>query len=161
MENKRGCKRYINTLKIMNFRNLKIILFPLLFIPLFLSCNSTKSYTGLISENYMIAGVIRRVSPEPWYAINDNGHLPLGISSITEDLEKITVNYNFTATKVNTFSATVDETFASEGYSCGASVGLTHADIYMYQNVDGTIKPVDPTAISSSEGNIWIFGVFL
>lgn len=109
-----------------------------------------------LEEGYSaIAGVIRN-SGEGWGLVQDQGHETLGIESVSEDDEKISIFYS-DKSKVNALSATVDETMASEGYTVGASVGLnvTHLTIYdKEQNV------VDPSEYSNDKGNIWIQGIF-
>ena len=110
-------------------------------------------------ENHEIAATIRRATNGNWFIMNDKGHKPIGVKSVEFDSEKITINYNFTYSKVNTFSVTPDETFSMEGITCGASVGLSKAVIYL-SKVDSTgVNPIDPMTVSSG-GNIWIYGMF-
>ena len=113
-----------------------------------------------VTDKYIIAGVLRRVAPSPWYMINDGGHSPIGIKAVTEDEEKITIEYTFTSTKINSFCVTVDETFAKEGYLVGASVGNHFARIYLSKIENGNVMPIDPSTVSNSLGNLWIYGIF-
>ena len=71
----------------------------------------------------IIAGVIRN-SGNGWEYINDSGHEPLNLTSVSVDANgKIEIDYGFTASKVLSLVATPDETFAGL-YSIGGSVGL-------------------------------------
>lgn len=107
-----------------------------------------------------VACVIRRAGGQPWSAIDDGGHTPVGIRSIVETENAVRVYYDFTAGTIYSFSASVDETMAALGYSVGASVGLEYADVYIYRIESGIVVPVDPRTIDESRGNIWIFGYF-
>jgi hypothetical protein len=80
----------------------------------------------------IVACVIRQpAAGGGWNVINDAGHEPLNVASVTNDTFKITVNYNFTANKVISLVAVPDETFVQSGYSFGASVMTDRADIYI------------------------------
>jgi len=100
----------------------------------------TPTATGVIWKDLettgkyrQLGGVIRNTAGT-WAFINDAGHVPLNLTSISQGSTSIRVNYNKTYTKVVTFSVTPDETYAEIGISAGASVGLGFADIYLYQN---------------------------
>jgi hypothetical protein len=66
--------------------------------------------------------------------ISDSGHIPLGVKAVRELNGDILVDYDFTATRVVSFSVTPDETMATLGYSVGASVGLKTATIRVGQS---------------------------
>ena len=101
-----------------------------------------------------VCGVIRNTG-SGWEQI-DGAHRSINIASVTNDTEKITVNFTFDADYVNTAAVTPDETMISGQYMVGPSVGTDHMDIYIYQN--GTL--INPNNYVSATGNIWIFGLF-
>jgi len=122
----------------------------------------TLSFIGCKKQEPIeVACVIRRVAPNSWYVIDDSGHVPINIKSIAEDHEKITIYYDFHASKVNTFSVTPDETFSRMGLLCGASVGLNKATLFLSKIENGIVVPVDPTTINNKGGNFWIYGLFI
>lgn len=107
-------------------------------------------------ESYSaIAGVIRN-SGQGWDLVQDRGHETLGIKSVSEDDEKISIFYD-DKSKVNALSATIDETMASEGYTVGASVGLNITYLYIYDKDQNLVTPSD---YLNDKGNIWIQGIF-
>lgn len=110
----------------------------------------------------IVACTIRRVSGTVWEALNDSGHAPTGVQSVTiEGANRVRITYDFTASKVVTLMATLDEAFAASTalVRCGASVGLTFADIYFYTSAGGA-TPVDPGTLSTANANVWIYGIF-
>lgn len=76
----------------------------------------------------VIAGVLRN-SGSGWAFLNDSGHQPTNITSVSANSTSITINYGFTGTKVAALLVTPDETFAQDGYFAGASVGLSSSTI--------------------------------
>ena len=85
-----------------------------------------------------IAGVIRN-SGDGWEYINDSGHEPLNLTSVSVDENgRIEIDYGFTASKVLSLVATPDETFAGL-YSIGGSVGLdkTLFNVYALPKIYG------------------------
>ena len=113
-----------------------------------------------IDDQYLLACVIRKSDSGSWYAINDQGHSPIGVDSITEDNVKITIYYDFEASKVHTFNVTPDETFSGLGVTAGASVDLTKVRIYLTQMIEGRLEPIDPTKLINPAGNFWVYGLF-
>lgn len=107
-------------------------------------------------ESEFIGCVIRNTG-DGWYAINDQYHEPIGITSVETTSKCIRVNYP-EKTQVVTFSSTVDETMASQGYTVGASVGESYASICIY---DQNLNLVNPNDYIDSLGNIWVSGYFL
>lgn len=75
---------------------------------------------------FELVGVIRNTG-SGWAFINDANHTPYGFASCTASATNITLTYSKTATKVGTFIAVPDETFAARNLCVGASVGLTSA----------------------------------
>jgi hypothetical protein len=72
--------------------------------------------------------------------IDDNEHDPLGISSISNDNDKIVLNYDFTASRVLSLVITPDETMSKNGIIAGGSVGLALTNIYVYKQYSATAK---------------------
>lgn len=81
----------------------------------------------------LVSGVVRNTGGVSWSYINDSGHQPTGLSTIATTSANITLGFGFTATKVSSFQVTADEAYASLGIRVGASVGLTEARLYLYQ----------------------------
>ena len=96
----------------------------------------------------MVAGAIRK-KDGVWGLIDDEGHTPSGIASVTDRGNDLRISYGFTAKKVVSLVAVPDESYAVLGYSFGASVGLDGATIkimnhrqvnaggYLYYTADG------------------------
>lgn len=120
---------------------------------------STSPGTGV----RFVGGTLRRVSSTSWEVLNDAGHAPVGIASVSiVGGDRLRVTYNFTASKVVTFSVTPDDAFAgiANVLKMGPSVGLSYTDIYLYLGAT-TTTPVDPGALSTPGANLWISGIFL
>jgi len=79
----------------------------------------------------VVAGVIRNDgSPNYWQPIDDSGHAPVNVDSVSTSTTAITVDYtSVAAAKVVTFVVGADDTLAVRGYVAGSSVGLTSAVI--------------------------------
>jgi len=112
-----------------------------------------------ISTQRIVACTLRNTG-SGWFILTDASHSPVGVSSVSVSSTAITLNYSFTATKVNTSAVTVDETFATTPtqYLVGASSGLSSMVIYM--SIAGTPGVVDPTTVVSATGNLWVYGIF-
>jgi len=120
-----------------------------LFICLFVS-------SFAVAQNVEVIGVLRNNSGT-WEAIDNSGHSPVNIESVSATTSGITVNFTFTASKVRTFIVGVDETYAGMGYVCGASAGFDNAIIKCA--VSGTyINHIIDSQVPYS--NLWIYGVF-
>ena len=129
-----------------------LIIVAVILLLSILACSSMAQATDPVQKQ--VCGVIRN-SGSGWEQIG-GAHHSVNISSITNDTQKITVTYSFSADYVNTTAVTVDETMASGGYVVGASVGLTEMRIYIYKN--GVL--INPNNYVNGSGNIWIFGLF-
>lgn len=104
-----------------------------------------------------VAGTLRNTG-SGWFVLSDTDHEPIGVASVSNDTSKITVTLDFTASKVISFVATPDETYAGASIgSIGSSVGLTSIDIYLK---DASGSAVDPSTLTNASGNIWFYGVF-
>lgn len=106
-------------------------------------------------EYSMVAGAIRNEG-DGWKLIQDDAHETIGIYEVDQDDEKIIIKYN-DFSKVNGLTSVADETMASEGYTVGASVGLSETWLFIYDNENNLVKPSEYKNIS---GNIWINGIF-
>ena len=71
-----------------------------------------------------------------WYALDDAGHAPNGISTLVKDGDFLKVNYNFNGLKVGHFSVTTDESFAINNIRVGSSVGTSSSLIRMSSDLD-------------------------
>ena len=90
----------------------------------------------------IIAGVIRN-SGNGWEFLDDTGHNPLNLTTISVDENGyIVVDYGFTAKKVLSLVVAPDETYAGQ-YTCGASVGFDKATIRLFslpKAIGGMVK---------------------
>jgi len=109
----------------------------------------------LESEYCFIGGTIRN-SGDGWYLLDNDGHEPLNILKV-ETTDKNIIIYYTGYSKVISFSVTPDETMGAEGYTVGASVGLDHTIINVYDKDHNLINPYD---YINGGGNIWISGMF-
>lgn len=78
-------------------------------------------------------GVIRQTSGGAgWAFIDDSGHTPIGLTSLTENVNgTLTVTTSFTALDVGTVAITPDEDYAAAGLTVGASV-TDHSQILSF-----------------------------
>lgn len=93
--------------------------------------------TTIATTGPMVAvlGVIRNTGTG-WALINDSGHTPVNIDTVTSDSSTITVTYTgAAASKVGTFLVVPDETLAQQGFTAGASVAAGSATIYLGRTV--------------------------
>lgn len=67
-----------------------------------------------------------------WQPLNDAGHQPSLITSVTTTTDSITVNH-VAGVKVGSVVAVVDETLAAQGYVVGTSVNLDNTVIKLYR----------------------------
>lgn len=104
-----------------------------------------------------LSGTIRH-SASGWYVINDVGHVPTGFGTITTMADRVRVHYAFIPNTVSSFQATTDEGFASAAVRVGASVALTHVDVFFYMGTSQT--PVNPALLTKANANVWLTGWF-
>jgi len=145
--------------------------------------NATTDTFELLDENganvdgtgfsaYTSGGTARQTTG--WFFLDDVGHEPNGFSDIVTlgfgsgPKRTIRMNYNFTATKVGTFSVTNDETLAQDKISAGCSVNADHALMNIYQDLLGTVNHATlqvsapefygnrPTAVNNGDGTITV-----
>ncbi|MBO0358633.1 hypothetical protein J0X19_11810 [Hymenobacter sp. BT186] len=108
-------------------------------------------------DTFEIFGTIRNVGGV-WQVLNDAGHQPLNIDSVSVVNGSSTSGYvRITypaATKVGALLVTPDETCAKSCIHAGASVGLGEAFIYFGKNG----VAIAPNTISNASANFWIYG---
>ncbi|QOP66800.1 minor tail protein [Arthrobacter phage Odyssey395] len=88
---------------------------------------------GDSGKKYRVVAFTLRHNGTTFEALDDAGHTPIGISSVTVGADSITVNFSFTAATVGAASCVPDETLSRLGYQFGASVGLSSMVIYASQ----------------------------
>lgn len=82
----------------------------------------------------VVAGVIRNAGSAGgyWQPINDAGHRPTLIDSVSTSATAITINHStIAATKVVSMIAIPDEVLIDAGFAVGASVGLGATTLYL------------------------------
>ena len=111
-----------------------------------------------LSPSFKIVSVILRNGPNGWHALDSDGHMPIGVSGVSEDSVSVTVHFSFTAELVLGFTTSVDEFFSYNDHLVGgASVGYQTA--YLQFGKPGVSGPVNPSTLSSS-GNVQFIGLF-
>jgi len=88
--------------------------------------------TGTPGSKYrVVAGVLRNAGAvDYWQPINDSGHVPVNIDSVSTSTTVISIDYtSLGAVKVISFVAVPDEAMAKAGFLMGTSVGLSSAQI--------------------------------
>jgi len=105
-----------------------------------------------------IGGTARRRDGNSWELLDDDGHRPEGIRSVEMTGSYVQVNYDFSGTKVTSFTVTPDDAFSSKGVRVGASVGLNYARLFFYMGSSET--PVNPGLLSTSGSAVFIHGLF-
>ena len=88
---------------------------------------------GTDGKTYRVVSCVLRNTGNGWEAVDDKGHIPVGVNRVSETSDGITITYDFIATKVVSLVVTPDETFASMGLFCGSTVGRESATIKVYQ----------------------------
>jgi hypothetical protein len=82
----------------------------------------------------VVLGVLRNTGTG-WEVLDDAGHTPLNIDSVSTSATHITVNYaSMGVTDVGSFTVVPDDALASFGFFAGASVGLEQATITLSQS---------------------------
>lgn len=88
---------------------------------------------GNTGKQHFGIGAIPRCTAGVFSLINDSGHNPLNVSSVTQpDTYTIRVNYAKTASKINSFIAAPDAELSPYGVVCGGDVGLSYANIQAF-----------------------------
>ena len=100
-----------------------------------------------------LAGAIRNTGAG-FALIDDAGHTPIGLTSVTQTSTSITVHYTDPIDQVGAVVIGSDETMADHHVECGASVGLEYVVIRCFR--DGAI--LNPASMTWSGSNLWILG---
>lgn len=128
----------------------------LIIILIFTLLTSSIVYANDTSQTQIqIAGTIRN-NGAGWYVLTTDSHMPLNITNVKTDEDKIIIYHNVDAKKVITFAVTTDETMSAEGYTVGVSGGLDYSYIYVY---DKNHNRINPNNYINGRGNIWIYGI--
>lgn len=99
-----------------------------------------------------VSGIIRcDTATGLWSVLDNSDHVPLHLNYVVASTNKITIGWDFTATRVITLSVSPDEVFAPLGVIAGASVGFSSAVIKVN-------KPISSLCIESA--NFFIYGLF-
>lgn len=81
-------------------------------------------------KNTKIIACVARYLNGEWTLLNNDGHVPLNVKSIeTLSSGSFRIHHNFDAKKALSLVCGVDETYAINGFTCGASVGLSNSVI--------------------------------
>lgn len=92
---------------------------------------------GNTGKQHFAIGAIPRCTAGVFSLLDDAGHTPLNVSSVTQpDAFNIRVNYAKTATKINTFVVGPDDALAPYGVVCGGDVGTSYANILAFAPFD-------------------------
>ena len=105
----------------------------------------------------LVSGALRNAG-SGWEVLQGSAHQPSGISGVVATSTRLEILHPVSAVKVVSLAVTVDEWFAKLGIFTGASVGLDHSYIYMYNWTGAIINPLNLVAPS---GNLWVQGYFL
>jgi hypothetical protein len=120
-----------------------------------LAAGMMQGATGPVSDPGFVSGTIRWVNSTTWVALDDAGHEPLGIESVTVFPSFVRVDYDFTADKVGSCQVTPDESFAQSDVRVGTSVGVDYLDVFYFMPSYGS-TPVPPSLLSKAAANVWI-----
>jgi hypothetical protein len=117
---------------------------------------------------YLQLGGVIRCTNGVWGLINDAGHIPKGITSVSNaNNSGFKINFSITADRVIDFSTSIDETYSASNLciSCGASVGFAHAIILLHKTliVNNILQKSSLTHTEASipSSNIWVKGTLL
>lgn len=137
-------------------KNKEIINFLKLFAISILIFFGALLYDSKSDDFTTIGGVIRNTG-SGWHLIQDEAHQSLNIKDVKDDNRRVIVTFD-EMDKIISVGVTADETMKSEGFSVGASVGISEIHIYIY---DKDNKLVNPRNYVNEYGNIWINGLFI
>ena len=88
-----------------------------------------------------------------WSLLNDATHTFLNLTSATTVSNRLRVSYP-TVGKVISFTCTPDETYAQNGISVGASVGLSNSTLYLYRDNIVDYISWNGSAFTSTTGQV-------
>jgi hypothetical protein len=117
------------------------------------------------SEFFFVAcTIVHNPITQAWEILSDGAHSPLNCTSVTTTGDTagdyVVVSYGRTASDVVTMSTDADDTYATNGYFMGASVGLSAVYIQFAQLIDGEIVGQSPQDVYAGSGEgVWILGM--
>jgi hypothetical protein len=82
---------------------------------------------GKSDKKYKIVACVLRCTSGTWAIFEDANHESVNVASVASDSSKITLTFDFTASKVGTFVCVPDETYVLDGLQFGATCGLNDA----------------------------------
>ena len=88
-----------------------------------------------------------------WSLLNDASHTFFNLTSATTVSDRLRINYP-TVGKVISMIVTPDETYAQNGISMGASVGLSFANVIMYRDNIVDYISWNGSSFTSSTGQV-------
>ena len=100
-----------------------------------------------------LAGVIRNTG-SGFELLDDAGHTPINLASVTQTSTYIRVYYTDPIDQVGAVVIGSDETMADYHVECGASVGLEYLVIKCFR--DGAL--LNPANMTWTNSNLWILG---
>lgn len=111
---------------------------------------------------FYLFGIIRPDASGNWFLQNDVDHAPQGLASVTQDSEKLVLNFTRGYTHAGALLITSDDDFnvRVQGHN---NLGLTGANIRIYLN-GVMIDPADVytlSGITPGSGNLWVFGAMI
>ena len=116
----------------------------------------------------IVAGTIRNTG-SGWAYIFDAAHTPIGVDAGTitniagtpPNPGYLQIDYGFQASRVVSLVCGPDDTFAGQGITCGASVGLGYSRLSLGRpSPDGGYMAIsNASTLVSASGNIWFYGV--
>lgn len=110
---------------------------------------------GSVVSTFPVAGTLRPDGLGDWYVLDDDEHTPLGgLAVVNVSTTSITVSFG-PCDEINTFVVGTDDVLGRLNWTCGASVGLSTAIIFMGNNAG----PVNPQLVSNTSANLWVYGL--
>lgn len=98
-----------------------------------------------------VCGILAGAADGNWTLLNDSGHEPINVASVSQSATYIRVYYKTNFSQVVTAFFSVDNVLLDVEYHAGGSVGLSYSDIYLYST--GTIQ--NPNTITSTSANVF------
>ena len=113
----------------------------------------------LPGDTRLLVGIVRPDGAGGWLVLDDAGHTPRGLQSVTIEAGMLRVTYPG-AVEVIGASVTCDETLARLGYTVGPSVGTSSMDIMIcHPGASGMIVSSGGTWVLQSSSNRNLTGI--
>jgi hypothetical protein len=107
---------------------------------------------------FIVSGTARPNNDGTWLLLESSTFGSINISSVSVVSGKVRVTYSRTGSRVVTFVVTPDESFATSNIFCGASAGLSSADITLATSA-GYLDASTVHLADYPWSNLWIFGI--